>query len=44
METLESMNQHRPIDLIENVLTNLNHIVRPNANHVTVERCMMQFT
>lgn len=42
MESLKSVNQHRPVLLIEDILADLHDVVWPDPNQVRVERGMMQ--
>ena len=42
MESLKSVNQHRPVLFIEDILANLHDIVWPDPNQVRVERGVMQ--
>jgi hypothetical protein len=42
VEALESMAQHRPVDLLQDASAYLDHEVRSNPDDVLVERCVMQ--
>jgi hypothetical protein len=43
MQFLESEAEHWPVDLGEDVVANLEHQVRPDADDVPVECCVVNF-
>ena len=42
-DLLQPMTKHRPVALVQDVATNLDHVVRSHAKDVSVERRVMQF-
>ena len=40
---LQPMNEHRPVDLLQDILPNLEHVVRCDAHDVRVKSRVMQF-
>jgi hypothetical protein len=43
VEVLQTVQQHRAVDLEEDVLPDLDRVVRPDAQEICIEGCVVKF-